>query len=341
LGLIAGAGEIDDFIERAEREKQADQHQAQEKCQKDRHDVMQLGVARAGRNRYSQFMRRFLLILLFAVALGRPAGAQPVDRFFYTSDGVRLHYLQAGPADGQTIVLVPGWTMPGWIFAPQIAAFSRRYRVIAFDPRGQGISDIAPGGYNQDRRGQDIAELLDQLGSRPVVLVGWSLGVLDVLAYIHADGDARVAGLVLVDNSVGERPAPVYHPAPPRRGPLVSHAAFMRAFVAGMFRTRQSPYYLERLTEACLRTPEADAAALLAYPVPRTYWKAALLSTDKPVLYVVRPALSGQAHNLILDRPDTQIAIFSNAGHALFVDDATKFDSLMGRFLVTTVWPGG
>jgi microsomal epoxide hydrolase len=121
----------------------------------------------------------------------------------------------------------------------------------------------------------------------------------------------------------------------------VSHAAFMRAFVAGMFRTRQSPYYLARLTEACLRTPEADADALLAYPVPRTYWKAALLSTDRPVLYVVRPALSGQAHNLVLDRPNTQIAIFSNAGHALFVDDATKFDSLMRSFLQITVWPGG
>ena len=42
----------------------------------------------------------------------------------------------------------------------------------------------------------------------PVLLVGWSLGVLDALAYLHAHGDAAVAGLVLVDNSIGEEPPP-------------------------------------------------------------------------------------------------------------------------------------
>ena len=54
----------------------------------------------------------------------------------------------------------------------------------------------------------------------PVVVVGWSLGVLDTLAYVHTHGDALIAGLVLVDNSVGEEPAPV--PVPP---PLAPRAA--------------------------------------------------------------------------------------------------------------------
>jgi microsomal epoxide hydrolase len=281
-----------------------------------------------------------LLAFLVLLLAGHVASAQVVDRFFTTSDGVKLHYTESGPAGGETIVLVPGWTMPGWIFSPQIEAFSAKYRVIAFDPRGQGESEIAASGYDQDRRGQDIAELLGQLGPKPAVLLGWSLGVLDVLAYIHAHGDARVAGLVLVDNSVGENPPPAYHPEPRHHGRALSHAAYMRAFVPGMFRTKQSAAYLARLTAACLRTPEADAAALLAYPVPRSYWKAALLATAKPVLYVVRPGLSGQAHHLLLDRANTQIAIFSNAGHALFVDDAAQFDSLTARFLASTVWPG-
>ena len=125
------------------------------------------------------------LALLLLIIFAAPAHAAAVQKYFTTSDGVRLHYQQSGPAGAPTIVLVPGWTMPGWIFAPQIAAFSARYRVIAFDPRGQGSSDIPAGGYNQDRRGADIGDLLAQLGPRPVVLVGWSLGVLDTLAYIH------------------------------------------------------------------------------------------------------------------------------------------------------------
>jgi microsomal epoxide hydrolase len=113
----------------------------------------------------------------------------------------------------------------------------------------------------------------------------------------------------------------------------------MRAFVASMFHTPQSQAYLNRLTEAALRTPAPDAALLLAYPVPRSYWKAAIFSTDKPVLYVVRPHLAGQANNLLADRPDTTIEIYPNAGHALFVDEAPQFNALMARFLVTSVWP--
>ena len=113
----------------------------------------------------------------------------------------------------------------------------------------------------------------------------------------------------------------------------------MRAFVAGMFRTPQPAFYLNNLTEAALRTPAADAALLLRYPVPRSYWREAIFATAKPVLYVVRPGLAGQADNLLKDRPNTDIAIFSGAGHALFVDDAARFDALMQHFILTAVWP--
>ncbi len=270
--------------------------------------------------------------LILAVALLLPAlPAWARDVWFTTSDGARLHYTETGPRHAPlTLVFVPGWTMPGWIFAPQQAFFQRHYRVVLFDPRGQGRSEITAQGYDQTRRGADLAELIARLPGR-VVVVGWSLGVLDTLAFIHQGGNDRVAGLVLVDNSVGERPAPAYQPPPP--GPPPPYPVFVRAFVAGMFHTRQSPAYLARLTRACLRLPPPDAAALLAYPVPRTYWKAALLSTALPVLYVVRPQWAAQAHNLVADRPHTDIAIFPRAGHALFIDEASRFDALVQQFL--------
>ena len=36
------------------------------------------------------------------------------------------------------------------------------------------------------------------------MVIAWSLGVLDTLASIHTQGDRLLAGLVLVDNSVGK-----------------------------------------------------------------------------------------------------------------------------------------
>jgi microsomal epoxide hydrolase len=286
-------------------------------------------------------MRALAYSILSVVLLARLAAAQDLtqSRYFFTSDGVRLHYLEAGPRTGHTIVLVPGWTMPAWIWQPQISAFARSYHVVAFDPRGQGDSEAPAWGYEPARRGQDIAELIGNLAPVPVLLVGWSLGVLDSLAYLRAHGDQYVAGLVLVDNSVGEEPPPP--PRPPHKPqPALPHAIAMHRFVIGMFHRSPGEAYLDRLTEATLRTPEPASRALLSYPLPRSYWRDAVYSTTRPVLYVVRPGwLAEQAANLAHNRPRTQIAVFDGAGHALFVDEAMRFNALLAGFMARTVWP--
>ena len=286
-------------------------------------------------------MRKLALwsLLLLGLACFGPPGGAGIDRFFTASDGVRLHYIEAGPPAAHTIVLVPGWTMPAWIFDPQIAALSRRYHVVAFDPRGQGDSEIAATGYEPVRRGQDIADLILHLRTVPVVVLGWSLGVLDTLAYVHLHGDAHIAGLILVDNSIGEEPAPVASRPPPRRPVFVPRDLAVARFVRSMFRTPQHAAYLNALTEAALRTPPEDSAKLLAYPVPRRFWRDAVYSTRKPILYAIRPLWEGQAANLVRNDPAAEEVVFPGAGHALFVDDAARFDNVVERFLRARVWP--
>ncbi len=107
--------------------------------------------------------------------------AEPVSRWFSTSDKVRLHVLEAGPPAGVAPVLafVPGWSMPASIFLPQLAALGERHAVAALDPRGQGLSDVPASGYATGRRAQDVAEFVARY--RRVVLVGWSLGALEAL----------------------------------------------------------------------------------------------------------------------------------------------------------------
>jgi non-heme chloroperoxidase len=290
-------------------------------------------------------LRHLVLFPLFILlAWIEPGAAHSLpsmqNRYFITSDGVRLHYLDSGPQGAHILLFVPGWTMPAWIWAPQIAAFSGQYHVVAFDPRGQGDSDVPATGYTPGRRGQDIGDLLTHLEPVPVVIVGWSLGVLDTLAYVHTNGDTLIAGMVLVDNSVGEEPAPIptrvrmhYRPAPS------SHALAMRRFVQDMFRRPQSAAYLDALTEATLRTPLAACRALLSYPVPRSYWREAIYSTTKPVLYMVRPGFAAQAANLQRNRPNTETAVFADAGHALFIDDTARFNALLADFLRNRIWP--
>jgi microsomal epoxide hydrolase len=287
---------------------------------------------------------RFALVLALALPLCFAASAATVaehDRSFVTSDHVRLHLLEAGPPDAHTILFIPGLAMPAWIWQWQIQAFARRYHVIAMDPRGQGRSDVPATGYEPFRRGQDIAEAIAQLDPVPVVIVAWSLGVLDTLAYLHTHEDTLVAGLVLVDNSVGEEPAPATVPVPPslRPPPPRSYSESMRLFVHGLFHQPQNSAWLDRLTRASLSLPEAADHALRRYPLPRSYWKEAVYTTSRPVLYVVRPRWAAQAENLEHNRPRTETAIFTTAGHALFVDEPARFNALLDSFIRRRIWP--
>ena len=111
-----------------------------------------------------------IALALSACLVSGGTGQAADSRSFVTSDGARLHYLEAGPAEARTVLLVPGWTMPAWIFDRQIAALETRFHVLALDPRGQGLSEVAPYGYAYQRRGRDIAELIDRTGPGRVVL---------------------------------------------------------------------------------------------------------------------------------------------------------------------------
>jgi non-heme chloroperoxidase len=273
--------------------------------------------------------RRTLLAAPFLLI--RDASATAQGKFFRSSDGVRLHYTQNG--NGPLLVFVPGWCMPARIFAPQIAHFQQNFTVIAFDPRGQGQSAIPAQGYEPERRGRDIADLLDQLPPGRVVLAGWSLGVLDTLSWLDLKGDQRLAGLVLIDNSVGEA-----DPPPPRASNFFSNLRTkrdhtMRGFVRSMYRTPQDEAYLDALSREAQRMPVEAAIKLLSYPRPREFWRQALYSTRRPVFYAVTPRLRAQAEAVAVRHPAPSVSIFEDAGHALFVDRADRFNAELLRFL--------
>lgn len=254
---------------------------------------------------------------------------------FITSDGVRLHYISEGR--GETLLFIPGWSMPAEIWRDQIDYFSRRYRVVALDPRSQGDSQVAMSGHAMQRRAEDLNDLIEHLRLRRVVLIGWSLGVMEALMFVNTHGDSKVTALVFVDNSVGESPGQKggdeIRYEPPR-----NRQREMATFVGSMFKTARSPEYLEWLTYQAMRTPPEVGARLLSIPYPRTYWRSAVYNTRRPLLYAVTPSLQAQADTLRRKRKDTYIEVFAGAGHALFVDEPEHFNLSVAAFLEKTVY---
>ncbi len=263
------------------------------------------------------------------------------DGYFYTSDHVKLHYLEAG--QGLPLVLIPGWLIPAEIWTPQLEDLSSDYRVIALDPRSQGESDMTPHGDEPQRQAQDIQELLDHLQLSSVVLVGWSHGGFQVLAYMNEFGTNRLYAVGLVDSALAAS-TPVTSAAEDRFLDEFKqnrpHA--VRSFVWSLFKTQPPGDFFRKLADDATRTPTDIALALMNNVFPGDSWQPPFKTICQvPLLYAVTSKYTAQSEYLAKADPQARVEIFSNAGHALFYDEPDHFDNLMRDFLRrAALYPG-
>ena len=115
-------------------------------------------------------------------------------------DGVDLHVVEAGAADGPVLVLLHGFPELGYSWRHQIPALAGAgYRLLVPDLRGFGLSDAPPGveAYAVDRLAADVLALLDDAGAEHGVVIGhdWGADVAWKTAWIHPERIAAVAGL--------------------------------------------------------------------------------------------------------------------------------------------------
>jgi pimeloyl-ACP methyl ester carboxylesterase len=100
----------------------------------------------------------------------------------FESDGVRLHYVLAGPDDGQPIVLVHGFASDyelNWVGSRWQDTLTRSGRlVIGLDCRGHGLSEKphSPEAYAREVMAGDVIRLLDHLGVAEAEYLGYSMG---------------------------------------------------------------------------------------------------------------------------------------------------------------------
>ena len=278
-------------------------------------------------------LRRLLVVVCVSILTGACSVTTITRREFRTSDGITLSVLEAGQEHAREnnlqIAFVPGWSMPASMWEPQLEYLGKSYYVLALDPRGQGRSDVPAGGYTALRRATDLRDFLQPLSH--VLLVGWSLGALETLQYVQMFGTSRLAGLVLVDSSVGEEPAP------PPGGTFKQRLREERdkaldEFVRAIFARPRPEPEICALIQSAKRMSLEHSLALLSYPFERTHWRQIARGFDKPLLYIVTPQFAEQAENLQKNRPGTRVEVFTGAGHALFVDEAERFNALIDAF---------
>ena len=114
------------------------------------------------------------------------------------TNGIELHLVEAGPDDGEPVVLCHGFPELAYSWRHQVPALAGAgYRVLAPDQRGYGDSDRpeAIEDYDIHHLTDDLLGLLDDIGADDAVFVGhdWGSMVVSQMALLHPQ---RVRGVV-------------------------------------------------------------------------------------------------------------------------------------------------
>jgi non-heme chloroperoxidase len=135
-----------------------------------------------------------------AAAATTTAGkAQKTVSTITTRDGVEIYYKDWGPKTGQPVVLSHGWPLnaDSWESAAFMLA-NNGFRVITHDRRGHGRSSQPWDGNDMDHYADDLAQLIETLDLKNIILAGFSTGGGEVARYVGRHGTKRIAKLGLI-----------------------------------------------------------------------------------------------------------------------------------------------
>ena len=131
---------------------------------------------------------------------------EPVSSGFAANpeDGVNIHWESFGPQDAkQTIVFLPTWLIVhSRIWKGQVPYFAQHgFRVVTYDPRGNGKSDRPASGYQVKRHIGDTLAVCAANGVERAAFVGLSWGARPGV-YLAAEYPEMVEKLILIGASI-------------------------------------------------------------------------------------------------------------------------------------------
>lgn len=265
------------------------------------------------------------------------------SKYVSVAPGIELHYLEKG--EGKPLIFIPGLTFAGEIFLGQIEYFSKDYRVMAIDPRGQGYSAKTVDGNDYLTHGKDVAALIDALNLTGVVLIGWSTGNLDTWSYIQQFGKDKLRGVVTIDMS----PLPL-SPDPKwwTEGTIeeLSGAAtqvlnssegtraFFSEYAAGvMIQHEMQPAELEYLLDMSGRTPYWICKALFCDAIFSNFLDTAKdVGANMPSLMFIAEHWQDIAKPFV-EKQLPGYETFVMGGHLMFYEYPEKWNKVLENFL--------
>ncbi len=266
------------------------------------------------------------------------------QEYIEVENGVKLHVTDIG--DGQPIVLIHGWPLSDAMYEYQYQALAKKgFRIIGITLRGFGQSSRPYGKYDFDVFSEDIKVVLEKLNIQNATLGGFSMGGAVVLHYITKYNAAHISKLALfaaaapswkqrVDFPYGvpeQAALDLIQATQTNRQDLIAgFGADFPAIAGGI--TKNQEKWLENIN-------------LQADPYALTQSITALYHLDlRPELSKINIPVAifqgtqdklveaGLAEQLNKGIRNSYIVRFENSGHALFLEEADKFNNELEKF---------
>lgn len=257
-------------------------------------------------------------------------------------DGTQIHCLEAGELKAvPALVLIPGWTLPAFLWKEQLRQFSADRLVIAIDPRSQGDSSKSDANNTPEQRARDLREILSKRRVAQAVLVGWSQGAQDVAAYLQQFGSDGLAGVVFVDSAVSGGASELESNLEFSQGVLRRLDSFVERpaeYRAGLVRSlfkKPHPELQTELIAHVAKTPVSTAVTMLIMDLLTLDRRPALVRLDKPTLVIASADsdLLEAQKSMAAGIPGAQFLALPGTGHAVFVDDPATFNRALQGLL--------
>jgi haloalkane dehalogenase len=185
----------------------------------------------------------------------------PFESRWFTSSAGRLHYLDEG--QGQPILMCHGNPTWSFLYRNVIRALRDRFRCIAVDYLGFGLSERPPGyGYTAAEHATVVGELASELDLSGLIVMGHDWGG-PIGTSVASSDPGRVSGLVLGNTWFwpADRRARMFSRAmssPPMQWAIVKRNFFVERILPSGVNRKLSPEEMEHYRRV-QPTPEARA----------------------------------------------------------------------------------
>jgi pimeloyl-ACP methyl ester carboxylesterase len=259
--------------------------------------------------------------------------------------GTQLHLVETGNPAGQSILFLHGFSQNSLIWNRQLhSELADRFRLIAMDLRGHGLSDKPREAYADTRLwADDVQAAITTLGLERPILCGWSYGPLVILDYLRHYGEDQIRAVNFIGGVTklgSEEAASVLSPEFLGLIPgffsadAEANARSLDALLRLCFAEELAPEHRAKMLEAALSVPPHVRQGLFGRSVDNDD---ILPKLRKPAL-ITHGSADAVVAPAVIERQMMRIASakihMMSTGHACFWDDAAGYNQRLLDFAV-------